>query len=263
MTGMQSPPTPGPQEQTAADLSDLHGLGVLSDSQFSALNVLCRALRVPEAELSGTLSAILTSITSAIAGVDHAGLNLLVRGHFEPQATVGSAPEPLDALQQRTGTGPCIDASRDQMGVEIDDMSRDERWPQFAAAAVALGVRSMLCVPLWVDDRRLGSLSLYADAPEAFDATCKRLAELYATHAAVALLDAQRADQLRRALSSRDVIGQAKGVLMERHRITADAAFAMLTEASKNTNRKVTDIAESIAVTGVVPEPGGGAPPSA
>jgi GAF domain-containing protein len=258
MTETQSPALP--PDDTAGSLGDLHGLGVLSDAQFSALHVLCRALRVGEADLAGTLAAILSSVTSAVAGADHAGLNLLTRGRFEPQATLGPAPAPLDALQQRSGTGPCIDASRDQVSVEIDDMTRDERWPEFAAAAVDLGVRSMLCVPLWVDDRRLGSLSLYADTAEAFDATAKRLADLYATHAAVALLDAQRTDQLRRALASRDLIGQAKGVLMERHRITADAAFAMLTDASKNTNRKVTDIAEAVALTGVLPGADGATP---
>ncbi|MDG4664852.1 GAF and ANTAR domain-containing protein [Mycobacterium sp. 236(2023)] len=243
-------------EQSNA-LSDLHGLGVLSDTQFSALHILCRALHVDGPDLGATLDAILTSATAAISGADHAGVNLVVRGRFEPQATLGSAPEPLDALQHRTGMGPCVDASRSQVSVDIDDMASDGRWPDFAAAALSSGVQSMLCVPLWVDERRLGSLSLYAESRAAFDNSAKRLAELYATHAAVALLEAQRADQLRRALQSRDVIGQAKGVLMERHRITADAAFAMLDEVSRTTNRKIADVAEILADTGQLPHTAG------
>jgi hypothetical protein len=111
----------------------------------------------------------------------------------------------------------------------------------------------MLCVPLWVDDRRLGSLSLYAGAPGAFDANAKRLADLYATPGALALLEAQRADQLQRAMVSRDVIGQAKGVLMERYRITADEAFTLLKAASQKVNRRVVDVAEDLAATRVLP----------
>lgn len=240
--------------QPNADLADLQGLDVLGEEQFNALNVLCRAMRGSDASLNGTLSAILGSATTVISGADHAGLNLLVRGRFEPQATVGSAPEPLDALQQRTGEGPCVEASRAQVSVEVDDMTSDSRWPEFAAAAVKLGVRAMCCVPLWVDDRRMGSLSLYAEHAGAFDADSKRLADLYATHAAIALLEAQRTDQLQRALASRDVIGQAKGVLMVQRRITADQAFDLLKAASQESNRKLIDVAEEVARTGAPPE---------
>lgn len=245
--------TPGPADP-AAELADLEGLGVLSDSQFNALHVLCRALRVDEADLAGTLVAILTSATSVISGADHAGLNLLTRRGFEPQATVGTAPEPLDELQRRTGFGPCIDSSREQMSIAIEDMTSDPRWPEFASAAVDLGVHAMMCVPLWVDERRLGSLSLYAEASNAFDSTAKRLADLYATHAALALLEAQRTDQLRRALASRDLIGQAKGVLMARHGITADEAFRLLRRASQNLNCKITVVAETVTTAGEVPQ---------
>lgn len=244
-----------PQTSDALDdrLADLEGLGVLGDSEFTALHVLCRALHVDEADLHGTLTAVLTSATTAIRGADHAGLNLLTRGGFEPQATVGKAPPPLDELQKRTGVGPCIDASRDQVRIDVEDMADDARWPQFATAAVGLGVHAMLCVPLWVDDRRLGSLSLYAESRGAFDTTAKRLADLYATHSALALLEAQRTEQMRRALANRDLIGQAKGVLMTRYRITADDAFDRLRTASQRTNRKVVAVAEIVATTGDLP----------
>lgn len=211
-------------------------------------------MHVADANLDQTLSAILGSATSVITHADHAGLNLLVRGRFEPQATVGSAPDPLDALQQRTGVGPCIDASRDQTGIDVDDMADESRWPDFTAEALRLGVHAIFCVPLWVDHRRMGSLSLYAEKPRAFDDTAKRLAALYATHAAIALLEAQRTDQLRRALASRDVIGQAKGILMAQRRITADQAFTLLAQASRATDAKVVDIAEHVAATGALPE---------
>ena len=100
-------------------------------------------------------------------------------------------------------------------------------------------MRSTLCVPLWVDERCLGALSLYADQATAFTGLHGRVATLLATFAALTLAEAQRADQLTAALINRDVIGQAKGILMERHHITADAAFSYLTRLSQAENTKL------------------------
>lgn len=257
MSTLQPPSPPddgGPVFEASVDLPDLDGLAVLGEPEFDALKVLSRALHVKEAHLPGTLHAVLTSATSVIRSTRDAGLNLFVSGRLVPQATLGAASRELDDLQQRTGAGPCIEASRDQVTVEIADMAGDSRWPEFAAAATGLGICSMLCVPLSVNDEMLGALSLYGAVPAAFDPSAKRLAELYATHAALALAEARRTDQLRRALATRDVIGQAKGVLMERHRITSDQAFERLKAASHRLNRKLVDVAETLAATGMLPE---------
>ena len=111
----------------------------------------------------------------------------------------------------------------------------------------------MLCVPLWVNDRRLGSLSLYALTPAAFTAVSKRLAELFSTHAALALADAQRGVDLQRMVASRDLIGQAKGILMVTQKVDADAAYALLVAASQHLNIKLIDVATAVTTTGAVP----------
>jgi AmiR/NasT family two-component response regulator len=113
-----------------------------------------------------------------------------------------------------------------------------------------LNVRSMLCVPLWIDERSLGALSLYASQVAAFTDLHERVTTLLATFAALALAEAQRADQLHDALESRDVIGQAKGILMERHSITADAAFGVLSRVSQAENVKLAEIARQLVQTG-------------
>lgn len=236
-----------PDEQRSAPLDDLADL---SDSAWGCLEQLARALRVDEADLEATLSAIANSATTTVAAAEAAGINLWEKGRFLPQAVCGEAPPILDGLQQRTGSGPCIDASRDQVTIAISEMDSDDRWPQFARRAVDLGVMSMLCLPLWIDDRTLGSLSLYAPRPMAFDDGARRLAALFATHAALAVGDAQRTRRLRRAMTNRDVIGQAKGILMERHRMTADQAYELLFQASSRTNRKVIELAHEVAMTG-------------
>ena len=221
---------------------------------WSALDRLSRALHVRGADLQETLEAILRSACEVVPGADVAGLNLLVRGKFVPQAVFGEAPHELDLVQQSTAVGPCIDASRDQELVRSTDLSTETRWPEFAARGMELGVQSLLCVPLWVDDTRLGSLSLYSTSSQtAFDDHARVLAELFATHAALALADAQRVTHLRQALVNRDVIGQAKGVLMTRLGITADDAFARLSSASQTLNMKLVKVAEAVSVTGELP----------
>jgi GAF domain-containing protein len=221
-------------------------------ASWSILEHLGRALHVPEAGLKPTLDAIARTAVDTIGPARYAGVNLYERGKFVPQAVTGEPPLALDVVQQETGTGPCIDSSRDQVSVRVDDMSSEQRWPRYAELALSLGVASMLCVPLYVDDQQLGSVSLYATHRPAFSLADEYVARLFATQAALALAEAHRADQLRHALYSRDIIGQAKGILMERHRITADQAFTMLSEHSQRVNRKLADVARALAETGTL-----------
>jgi GAF domain-containing protein len=219
----------------------------------TAVAAIGRAFHARSPGLQGTLDAILHAATGCIALVDFAGVNVLRGRAFEPQAVLGGPPNELDVLQQQTGTGPCIDASREQVAIVVEEFADERRWPVYAARATELGVRSILCVPLRIDEQCLGSVSLYSTSRGAFDEPSRRVAELLAVHAAVVLSDAQRIENLGLALKNRDIIGQAKGVLMERHRITADAAFATLSAASQQTNRKLASIAEEFTSTGVLP----------
>jgi GAF domain-containing protein len=227
-------------------------LEMLDPASWSALDRLGRVLHVKEADLQGTLEAIVSTAVATIDNAQYAGVNLLTRNRFIPQAVAGQPPLALDALQQQTGTGPCIDSSRDQVVLRVDDVATDRRWPKYAALATSLGVASMLCVPLSVDELCLGSVSLYGITPYGFEGHHEQLASLFATHAALALADAQRTEQLREALANRDIIGQAKGILMERHRITPEAAFAMLTQHSQRANRKLAVVARELAETGQI-----------
>ena len=224
----------------------------------STVEVLARALHVRDAQLQPTLDAIVSAAASALNAGRDAGLILLERGKLVPRAATGRAPLYLD-LQQQAGEGPCIQAARRQMVIRIDDTCSDTRWPGFMAQAREHGVLSQLCIPLWVDERGLGALSLYAGDPSAFSDLDERITTMFATLAALALADALRAEQMRAAVVNRDLIGQAKGILMERHRITADAAFALLAQASQHKNVKLTEVATHLVETGELtgsPDPG-------
>jgi GAF domain-containing protein len=229
---------------------ELDALGDVEDNAWPVLAHLARCLHVKNAELQPTLDAIVAHAVSTIEPAGQAGLILLVGGRLTPQATLGSAPHALDEFQRQSGSGPCIAAAREQSVIRLDSTVTDGRWPDFAERALALGVASMLCVPLWVDQQKLGTLSMYADKPEAFTTQHIQVTDLYATHAALALAEAQRAAQLRAAARTRDVIGQAKGILIERMKITPDRAFECLSLASQNNNLKLVAVAEHLVATG-------------
>lgn len=231
--------------EPALDPAEQSGL-----ASWSVLERLGRILHVREAALQPTLDAIARAAVETIAAAEYAGVNLFDRGHFVPQAVTDEPPLALDVLQQETGMGPCIDASRDQVTVRVEDLAADCPWPGYGELAISLGIRSQLCVPLWVDEQQLGSVSLFATVASGFTASDEVLARLFGTQAALVLADASRAEQLRQAMATRDSIGQAKGILMERHRITADHAFAVLSGYSQRTNRKLAEVARHLAETG-------------
>ncbi|MDY7087636.1 MAG: GAF and ANTAR domain-containing protein [Actinomycetota bacterium] len=226
-------------------------VGTIADEALEQLSRAARALRSDEAS---DLTAIVAEAVAMIPSATWAGLSELNRGRLTPRATLGEPPSVLDRLQRELGTGPCVDAAREQRVVVLDDTGADERWPEFAAEAVRHGVRSMLCVPLWVDSLRLGTLSLYGEKTGAFGESERRLAAVYGTLAALAMADGRRVAQLTLALETRDLIGQAKGVLMERLRITPDAAFEVLTRISQNANERLASVAERVVRTGELPD---------
>lgn len=220
---------------------------------LGAVEILARALHVKDARLQPTLEAIVANAAAAHPDACDAGLILLIRGKLVPQATTGRTPQALDLKQQQTGEGPCLEAARQQAIIGISDTRDDMRWPEFSAAAQACGVCSMLCAPLWIDERCIGTLTLYSTRRAAFSRPDIQLLELFAALAALALAEAQRAEQLREAIISRDMIGQAKGILMERYKINGEAAFNILTRTSQALNVKLVAVARQLTETGELP----------
>src|SRR3954447_14519320 len=159
------------------------------------------------------------------------------------RAVSGQLPPAVMGLQNDLGEGPCLSAVAQTDRVWVPDVARDPRWPRFASRAAAWGVRSMICTPLVLGTTVLGSLSLGSAAVDAFDEESASLAAIFAAHTTTALAAAEGRRQLSAAISSRDIIGQAKGILMERYQISADAAFGVLVRTSQNTNVKLRDVA--------------------
>lgn len=162
----------------------------------------------------------------------------------------------IDADQYTAGEGPCLEAARTGEVVRASvDQARD-RWPRFTRSAQQAGVASYLSAPLLLDEKFAGSLNLYSDLPHGFGDLDEALLRLYVTAAVAALAHARRysevrrlADQLSEALKSRELIGQAAGVVMATHKISADEAFQVLCRQSQNSNTKLREVAAAIVAS--------------
>jgi hypothetical protein len=237
------PTGPGPDGVPA----DAHALS-------EVMSQIARSLQERHGDVRATLDLVTHAAVGAIQGAEDASISYVTgRTRVEPRASTGDLPRAVDAIQTRTGQGPCLDAIWEEVTVRVEDMRSEERWPAFAAAAAAAGALSSLSFQLFVEGDNLGALNLYASRPHAFGEESEDVGLVFAAHAAVAVSGAQQEQNLLTALSSRDLIGQAKGILMERHRLTADQAFAVLVQASSRTNRKLVDIAEELSTTGSAP----------
>ncbi len=205
-----------------------------------------------------TWQQIVDLAVEAIDGCDAAGIFVVHSGKVATAAASSPLVDTLDRMQIEANEGPCIDAAAQGTTFYAHDLVDDERWPTFGPQAVAVGVRSVLSYSLSVE--RQSALNLYARLPAAFGATDRAQGQPFATLARLALdsaeeraADGERAANLNEALRTRELIGQAQGILMERERITADQAFGVLRRASQKMNVKLRSIAETLVETGESP----------
>jgi GAF domain-containing protein len=202
-----------------------------------------------------TLRAIVERARGVVGGSDHAGVTLLDDdGTIHSPAYTDPLVPRLDRLQAELDQGPCLAAMRGEALLRIDDTARDRRWPDFARAADALGIGSTLACRISTGPAApAAALNLHADRPSAFDDDTVQIAALYAVHAATALADAGLVESLHRSMDRRQTIGEATGILMERHRFSSRQAFDLLVTASQRLNVKLRDIAAHVVATGEDP----------
>jgi GAF domain-containing protein len=187
-----------------------------------------------------------------VPGADEATITMVRKDrHCYSAAATSEWASDFDVLQDETGEGPCLDAIWQQETVRVNDLGSDPRWPVLGPRAAERGVGSMLCLQLFVHRDTLGALDLLAHAKWAFTDESEHVGLLLASHAAIAAADAHHFENVTSALVNRDIIGQAKGILMERFKITSEQAFAVLAKVSQDTNRKVSAVAEDLARTGM------------
>jgi len=203
--------------------------------------------------LQGTLDEISSSAVRLVEGCDAAGILAIRKGRAVTLSSCGEIVEASDRLQGELAEGPCFDLARRKKGADgervfrIEDLTAPQpTWPRFAAAALDLGIGSMTGVLLYTHDDDFGALNLYARRPGTFGKDIETAGWLLASHAAVALADAHTIDQLEDAMKTRHAIGEAMGILMERHKLSEDDAFNVLRRISQQHNVKLRDVAQRV-----------------
>lgn len=215
------------------------------DGLAATLSELARSLQ-GEPDEAATLDAIVSAAVDNIEGAESGGISLVERKKIKTVAATAPLVEDVDRVQYKFQEGPCVDSIREHRTYRTGDVRAEARWPKFAEAAADAGVGSMLSFQLFTVRDTLGALNLYAEQHEAFSEQSAREGELFAAHAAVALRGSQKESQLRVAVEHRDLIGMAKGILMERENIDQENAFTLLVSASQSANLKLSDVAHRV-----------------
>jgi GAF domain-containing protein len=212
--------------------------------------------------VKSTLEQIVVIAVETIEGCDYAGLFLVEADKVVTPVSTDPLVATIDLLQHQAGEGPCLDAVSQGVMVYGDDLSADPRWPNFGPRAGESGIRSALALPLTANGA-LGAVNLYATYSSAFGVVDRAKGVILSSLASAALTAAhlyedeeRRIDNLHAALSSREIIGQAQGILMERERIAADQAFDVLRRASQYLNIKLREVAQTLVDTGERPDTG-------
>ena len=208
-----------------------------------------------------TLDDVLFRLTELVAatvpGADEVSLTVTGSGGPRTAASSGRLAVDLDEHQYAQGTGPCLDAAHEAGVVRVPDTADDARYPDFAAAAHRSGVRSSFSIGLPARSRAAGALNLYrVESPHDVDEEGEKLAELFASFAAVALVNAGRtgADEhrarfLQVAVRNRAVVDRATGVVMARESCDADSAYDLLVARARAEDRPLLEVAAAVVAT--------------
>ncbi|PWW22559.1 GAF domain-containing protein [Geodermatophilus normandii] len=219
-------------------------------------------LSLRELSMDSLLQAVADLTRTVMPGRPETSVTLLVRDKPTLMASTGQLAVDLDERQYERDHGPCLHAARSGEVTEVADARTDPRWRDYLSRAVERGCLSSLSVPLRIDEDQQvsGALNIYARDADAFDEDSRSAATRFGPYAAVAAGNMHAyqsardmADNLEIALDSRAVIDQAKGVLIERYKLTPDQAFQLLAQASMHANQKVRDIADHLVHTGEFP----------
>ncbi|ORB68776.1 GAF and ANTAR domain-containing protein [Mycolicibacterium tusciae] len=192
----------------------------------------------PDADSDTVVAELAEHAAIEIPGAQYAGITLTRNGkHIETPAATHMYPMLLDKIQQRHQEGPCLTAAWEEKTVHVADLETDDRFPLYRQDALAeTPIKSIMAFQLFIAGETMGALNVYSEQPNVFDSESRNIGLVFAAHSSVAWNSARRDEQFKRALSSRDVIGQAKGMIMERYDVDAVRAFELLRKLSQDSN---------------------------
>ena len=231
-------------ETTCADDGSVLSAGVMAESMRRAMT-----RKTPEESLRTVIG-----MAVSCAPCDQASITVLGPGRtLETVAASDDRVTKADRLQYDLREGPCLDAVFTGGVFRVEDLAADSRWPQWAPLAAGLGIGALLAVHLYTDTA-LGALNLYSEQPREYDDLDLEVAKVVAAHASVVLAHTRKTQDLWRAIDTRNLIGQAQGILMARYGLTPERAFAVLRRYSQARHTRLAAVAEELTSTGHLPD---------
>ena len=219
--------------------------------EFAKLAAALQAAPTPGATAGEIVAYVRDQLDADYAGITLIGARQRLETIAETDPLVGQ----LDHLQQEFGNGPCFDDSWHRQTLISEDLARDSRWPEWTPEVASRGISSLLAAELTtVEDRRIGSINAYWSRVRRFTADDAAFAAIFARHAAISLAQSWSEEGLNVALDSRKLIGQAQGILMERHGLDSERAFEVLRRYSQDHNIKLRVVAEHLVATRRLPQ---------
>ena len=202
----------------------------------------------PDTDSDTVIAELAENAAVEVPGAQYAGVTITRNAkHIDTPAATHKWPILLDEIQQRHREGPCLTAAWEEKTIHVADLETDERFPLYARDVLAQSpIRSVMAFQLFIAGETMGALNVYAEQAHAFGAETKTIGLIFAAHSSVAWNAARRDDQFKRALASRDVIGQAKGMIMERYRVDAVRAFELLRKLSQDSNVPLMQVATEL-----------------
>lgn len=202
----------------------------------------------PDADSATVIAELAEHAAAEIPGAQYAGITVTRdHKHIETTAATHVWPVLLDKIQQRYREGPCLTAAWEEKVIHVADLETEERFPRYRRDALAeTPIRSIMAFQLFIAGQTMGALNVYAESPNVFGETARTLGLVFAAHSSVVWNSARRDEQFKQALASRDTIGQAKGMIMERYGVDAVRAFDLLRKLSQDSNVPLIQIAAEL-----------------
>lgn len=205
-----------------------------------------------ETNVELALQELNASTVASVPGARYAGITQVDEaGVVSTLGATHEYPRVLDDIQREVNEGPCLSAAWENPTIQINELQTDLRWPKYRAAVLeCTPIRAVMSIQLSIVGKSLAALNFHSETPGAFNEESVEIGLAFAGHTAGVWNSMQRERQFRTALNSRDVIGQAKGMLMERYDIDAVAAFELLRKYSQDANVKLIAVAQQIVAAG-------------
>lgn len=234
----------------------INGSTGAEDAHLRIAGIVQNLYSRPDTDSATVIAELAEHAAAEIPDAQYAGITVTRdHKHIDTTAATHTWPVLLDEIQQRHREGPCLTAAWEEKVIHVADLQTEDRFPLYRRDALAeTPIRSVMAFQLFIAGQTMGALNVYAESPNVFGETARNLGMVFAAHSSVVWNSARRDEQFRQALASRDTIGQAKGMIMERYGVDAVRAFDLLRKLSQDSNVPLIQIAAELVEKAQSPE---------